>query len=43
MVPLSNRFEDTDYDGLPGRNILSNFNLLFDYAHRTLYVQSLIQ
>jgi hypothetical protein len=42
-VTLGTNFEDVDYDGLLGRNILDNFNLVFDYQHAKLYVQSLLQ
>ncbi len=43
MVAQSNRFEDTDYDGLIGRNMLSNFDLIFDYSSHMLYMKSLMQ
>ena len=36
-------FESKTYDGLLGRNILSQFNLIFDYPHHELYVQSMVQ
>lgn len=38
LVPEGSSWEDEDYDGLLGRNILSSFNLLFDYANQRLYV-----
>jgi hypothetical protein len=37
------KFEELDYDGLLGRNILDNFNLIFDYPDEKLYLQSLVQ
>jgi hypothetical protein len=43
IVASGTKFEGLDYDGLLGRNILDNFNLIFDYPDRKLYVQSLIQ
>jgi hypothetical protein len=43
IVASGTRFEDLDYDGLLGRNILSNFNLIFDYPNRKLYLQSLVK
>jgi outer membrane lipoprotein-sorting protein len=42
-VTSGTKFEDIDYDGLLGRNILDNFNLIFDYPDNTLYLQSLVQ
>jgi hypothetical protein len=42
-VTSGTKFEDIDYDGLLGRNILENFNLVFDYPSGKLYVQSLVQ
>jgi hypothetical protein len=42
-VTSGTKFEEIDYDGLLGRNILANFNLVFDYAAGRLYVQPLIQ
>lgn len=38
-VTQGHSWEDEDYDGLLGRNILSSFNLLFDYANHELYVE----
>jgi len=38
-VTEGHSWEDEDYDGLLGRNILSSFNLLFDYANHKLYVE----
>ena len=43
IVASGAKFEDIDYDGLLGRNILSEFNLVFDYPNRRLYVESLVQ
>jgi outer membrane lipoprotein-sorting protein len=42
IVPSGSSFEDVDYDGVLGRNILSNFNLIFDYSQHELYVDSLL-
>lgn len=42
IVASGNKFEDLDYDGALGRNILSNFNLIFDYPAGKLYVQSMV-
>ena len=42
-VTSGTKFEEIDYDGLLGRNILENFNLVFDYPSGKLYVQSLVQ
>ncbi len=42
IVASGNKFEDLDYDGALGRNILSNFNLIFDYPTGKLYVQSMV-
>ncbi len=41
-VTSGSKFEDIDYDGLLGRNILNNFNLVFDYPSGKLYLQSLV-
>lgn len=43
IVAQGAKFEDLDYDGLLGRNILSDFNLIFDYPNQKLYVESLVQ
>lgn len=43
VVTSGTKFEELDYDGLLGRNILENFNLVFDYPSGKLYVQSLVQ
>lgn len=43
IVAQSKAFEDTDYDGLLGRNILQDFNLIFDYPNQKLYVNSMVQ
>lgn len=37
------KFDGIDYDGLLGRNILENFNLVFDYPEGKLYMHSLVQ
>ncbi|HKU68720.1 MAG TPA: aspartyl protease family protein [Candidatus Baltobacteraceae bacterium] len=42
-VTSGTKFEELDNDGLLGRNILENFNLVFDYPSGKLYVQSLVQ
>lgn len=42
-VTEGTKFEDTDYDGLLGRNVLENFNLVFDYPSGKLYMHSLVQ
>lgn len=42
-VTSGSKFEAIDYDGVLGRNLLGNFNLVFDYQNATLYVQPLIQ
>jgi outer membrane lipoprotein-sorting protein len=42
-VTSGTTFEDVDYDGLLGRNILENFNLVFDYPNGVLYLQPLLQ
>jgi len=39
IVPEGTSWEDEDYDGALGRDILSTFDLLFDYANRRLYVR----
>jgi Aspartyl protease len=38
-VPLTKRVQDRDYDGLLGRTTLSNFDILFDYAHARVYLK----
>lgn len=42
-VTAGTAFEALDYDGLLGRNVLDNFNLVFDYPSGRLYMQSLVQ
>lgn len=42
-VTEGTKFEDIDYDGLLGRNVLENFNLVFDYPNGKLYMHSLVQ
>jgi Aspartyl protease len=42
IVATGAKYEGLDYDGLLGRNILSNFNLIFDYPAGKLYVQSMV-
>jgi hypothetical protein len=42
VVPSTRRFQDEGYDGLIGRDILSNFQIVFDYAHQTLYIKPTI-
>ena len=39
IVPEGTNWEDEDYDGTLGRDILSTFDLLFDYANHRLYVR----
>lgn len=43
IVASGSKFEGLTYDGLIGRNILSNFNLAFDYAAGKLWVQPLVK
>ena len=38
-VPLTTRVQARDYDGLLGRETLSNFDILFDYAHQRVYLK----
>lgn len=38
-VPLTTRVQARDYDGLIGRETLSNFDVLFDYAHQRVYLK----
>jgi hypothetical protein len=42
IVASGTKFEDLEYDGALGRNILSNFNMIFDYPTGKLYVQSMV-
>jgi outer membrane lipoprotein-sorting protein len=42
IVASGAKYEGLDYDGLIGRNILDNFNLIFDYPTGKLYVDSLV-
>jgi hypothetical protein len=41
VVPSAVYAQQRDYDGLIGRNTLSNFNLIFDYANRKLWFKPL--
>jgi hypothetical protein len=36
-VPSTVSAQEMDYDGLIGRDTLSNFNLIFDYRNRQLW------
>jgi len=38
VVPQTSTFDMGDYDGLIGRNFLSNFAVYFDYADRFIYI-----
>lgn len=38
-VPLTTRVQARDYDGLIGRTTLSNFDVMFDYAHQLVYLK----
>ena len=38
-VPLNRKVEDTDYDGLLGRDVLRYFTVIFDYPNKTMYVK----
>lgn len=42
LVPLNKRVQARDYDGLIGRTTLSDFNILFDYAHQRVYIKPTI-
>ncbi|HEY8315056.1 MAG TPA: aspartyl protease family protein [Candidatus Baltobacteraceae bacterium] len=42
IVTSGKTWESRDYDGLLGRNILSDFNITFDYPNRRLYVESMV-
>jgi hypothetical protein len=33
-----NAFNQEDYDGLIGQDVLRNFDLYFDYAHSKIYI-----
>lgn len=41
IVPSAQYAQDRDYDGLIGINTLQNFNLIFDYANRKLWMRPL--
>ncbi|MDQ2872234.1 MAG: aspartyl protease family protein [Candidatus Eremiobacteraeota bacterium] len=43
MVASGKRWESLNYDGLLGRNVLSDFNLIFDYPDRKLYIESMVK
>jgi hypothetical protein len=43
IVPEGKSWEEQDIDGLLGRNILENFNLIFDYPNQKLYVDSMVR
>jgi outer membrane lipoprotein-sorting protein len=43
IVPEGKSWEEQDIDGLLGRNILDNFNLIFDYPNQKLYLDSMVQ
>jgi predicted aspartyl protease len=38
-VPSSSTFNLSDYDGILGRDVLSQYQLFFDYAKRQLYIK----
>jgi len=40
-VPSASYAQDLDYDGLIGRDTLSNFNLIFDYKNRQLWFKQI--
>lgn len=39
FVPTSSTFNLSDYDGILGRDVLSQYQLFFDYAKRQLYIK----
>lgn len=39
FVPSSSTFNLSDYDGILGRDVLSQYQLFFDYAQRQLYIK----
>jgi predicted aspartyl protease len=39
FVPSSSTFNLSDYDGILGRDVLSQYQLFFDYAKRQLYIK----
>lgn len=39
FVPSSSTFNLSDYDGILGRDVLSQYQLFFDYAKRRLYIK----
>jgi len=39
FVPSSSTFNLSDYDGILGRDVLSQYQLYFDYAKRQLYIK----
>ena len=39
FVPSSSTFNLSDYDGILGRDVLSQYQLFFDYARRQLYIK----
>jgi len=43
VVPSVQYAQDRDYDGLIGRDTLSNFNMIFDYANARLWIKPIDQ
>jgi Aspartyl protease len=43
VVPSAQYAQDRDYDGLLGRDTLSNFNITFDYANARLWIKPIGQ
>lgn len=43
VVPSAQYAQDRDYDGLIGRDTLSNFNMIFDYTNARLWVKPIDQ
>jgi predicted aspartyl protease len=39
FVPSSSTFNLSDYDGILGRDVLSQYQLFFDYAKHQLYIK----
>lgn len=42
FVPKSSTFNLSDYDGILGRDVLSNYQVYLDYAHREVYLKPTI-
>ncbi len=43
VVPTASYAQERDYDGLIGRDTLSDFNLIFDYANRQLWFKPIVE